>query len=254
MKHIETNIRDKLTEYLFIHAQQPPMRKLGSGAIAYQKVVDAYASKVAKAKSVTKRQSYQETLALLQKLAQEDPFSRKKLYSFCLDSVTLRCNQQVGATVVLMSYDAKDDRGEEEIVFSERGLDKFIKQMLSKQSFSELVVEYMIKKEMTPKEVYTNANLSRQDFSRITSPGKGVKRPTVFSVAIGLRLNWEDTERLLNSAGYAFRSSSLFDLIIKFCIMNKQYKVETINELLYERGQNTLANNVYIKVNDKNIK
>ena len=254
MKHIETNIRDKLTEYLFIHAQQPPMRKLGSGAIAYQKVVDAYASKVAKAKSVTKRQSYQETLALLQKLAQEDPFSRKKLYSFCLDSVTLRCNQQVGATVVLMSYDGKDDRGEEEIVFSERGLDKFIKQMLSKQSFSELVVEYMIKKEMTPKEVYTNANLSRQDFSRITSPGKGVKRPTVFSVAIGLRLNWEDTERLLNSAGYAFRSSSLFDLIIKFCIMNKQYEVETINELLYERGQNTLANNVYIKVNDKNIK
>lgn len=254
MKHIETNIRDKLTEYLFIHAQQPPMRKLGSGAIAYQKVVDAYASKVAKAKSVTKRQSYQETLALLQKLAQEDPFSRKKLYSFCLDSVTLRCNQQVGATVVLMSYDAKDDRGEEEIVFSERGLDKFIKQMLSKQSFSELVVEYMIKKEMTPKEVYTNANLSRQDFSRITSPGKGVKRPTVFSVAIGLRLNWEDTERLLNSAGYAFRSSSLFDLIIKFCTINKQYEVETINELLYERGQNTLANNVYIKVNDKNIK
>lgn len=254
MKHIETNIRDKLTEYLFIHAQQPPMRKLGSGAIAYQKVVDAYASKVAKAKSITKRQSYQETLALLQKLAQEDPFSRKKLYSFCLDSVTLRCNQQVGATVVLMSYDAKDDRGEEEIVFSERGLDKFIKQMLSKQSFSELVVEYMVKKEMTPKEVYTNANLSRQDFSRITNPDKGVKRPTVFSVAIGLRLNWEDTERLLNSAGYAFRSSSLFDLIIKFCIMNKQYEVETINELLYERGQNTLANNVYIKVNDKNIK
>ena len=254
MKHIETNIRDKLTEYLCIHAQQPPMRKLGSGAIAYQKVVDAYASKVAKAKSVIKRQSYQETLALLQKLAQEAPFSRKKLYSFCLDSVTLRRNQQVGATVVLMSYDAKDDRGEEEIVFSERGLDKFIKQMLSKQSFSELVVEYMIKKEMTPKEVYTNANLSRQDFSRITSPGKGVKRPTVFSVAIGLRLNWEDTERLLNSAGYAFRSSSLFDLIIKFCIMNKQYEVETINELLYERGQNTLANNVYIKVNDKNIK
>ena len=254
MKHIETNIRDKLTEYLFIHAQQPPMRKLGSGAIAYQKVVDAYASKVAKAKSVTKRQSYQETLALLQKLAQEDPFSRKKLYSFCLDSVTLRCNQQVGATVVLMSYDAKDDRGEEEIVFSERGLDKFIKQMLSKQSFSELVVEYMIKKEMTPKEVYTNANLSRQDFSRITSPGKGVKRPTVFSVAIGLRLSWEDTERLLNSAGYAFRSSSLFDLIIKFCIVNKRYEVETINELLYERGQNTLADNGYIKEHDKNVK
>ena len=33
-----------------------------------------------------------------------------------------------------------------------------------------------------------------------------------------------------------------------------RYCVETINELLYERGQNTLANNVYIKVNDKNIK
>ena len=254
MNHTEMNIRDKLTEYLFTFAQQPSIRKLESGAVAYQKVVDVYASKVAKATSAAKRQSYQETLTLLQKLAQEDPLSRKKLYSFCLDAVKLRYDQQVCPTVVLMSYDVKDDCGKEEIVFSERELDRFIKQALSKQSFSDLVVEYMIKKEMTPKEVYTNANLSRQDFSRITSPGKGVKRPTVFSVAIGLRLNWEDTERLLNSAGYAFRSSSLFDLIIKFCIINKQYEVETINELLYERGQNTLANNVYIKVNDKNIK
>ena len=104
-----------------------------------------------------------------------------------------------------------------------------------------------------PKDVYINAKLSRQDFSRITTPGKGVKRSTVFSVAIGLKLTWVETQVLLRSAGYAFRDNSEFDMILMYCISKKMYDVQTINELLYEYGQDTLADN-YSKVNNKGFK
>ena len=98
--------------------------------------------------------------------------------------------------------------------FDERELEKFIRQCGSAETFPDLVNDYMGKKGMEPKDVYQNANLSRQDFSRVTKPGAKPKRETIYSVAIGLQASWEETTKLLSSVGYAFRKNSKFDVIL----------------------------------------
>lgn len=134
--------------------------------------------------------------------------------------------------------------------FDERELEKFIRQCGSAETFPELVYHYMDKKGMETKDVYQNANLSRQDFSRITKLGAKPKRETIYSVAIGLQATWEETTKLLSSVGYAFRKNSKFDVILQYCIKNKVYEVAKINTALDSYGQKTLAMNGPVKVTD----
>ena len=111
------------------------------------------------------------------------------------------------------------------------------------ETFPELVNRFMREKGLTPQKVYVNAKLSRQDFSRVTKRGNGVTRSTVYSVAVGLKLDWEETIRLLNSAGIAFDVNSDFDLVLMFCIRRRIYDIIMINLLLDYKNQRTLAVN-----------
>lgn len=124
--------------------------------------------------------------------------------------------------------------------FDERELDQFIQENEAKTTFSDLVNEHMVQKGLTAPEVYKRAHLSRQDFSRITGRNcKGVKRATVFNVAIGLQLNVEETKKLLRSAGFAYNRRR-FDVIVIFFIDKGIYDVDTINAALFDRDQQTL--------------
>lgn len=227
-----------------------------SGMEAFKKIVAVYKLRLAHAKTAKSGQKYSDILKFLQTFGKGDATQKKRLYSFCSDIIE-RSFSPIDTMLVSFhggdnSSDGSDYSGR--FKFNERELDKFIEQSLTQETFADLVISFMNKKGMSPAEVYTNANLSRQDFSRVTTRGKGVTRPTVFSMAIGLRLNWNETKLLMLSAGYAFRNNSMFDLILMFCITNKLYDVEVINELLYERGQKTLATNGNVKVSDKDIK
>ncbi len=212
------------------------------GKKAFCNIVGACRAGQADARSAQSRKKLQDLLEALV-LAESDEDLRKKLYSFCADI----CCEDRALEPLAWRKDA-------EISFNEKELREFLSGVSAGESFSSLVNGFMDRNRMSPKDVYTNACLSRQDFSRITKPGRGVKRGTVYSVAIGLRLDWNDTLRLLRSAGYAFREGNIFDAIMQFCIVKKIYDVEIINYLLYDRGQKTLANNGRIDVNDNGIK
>ena len=105
------------------------------------------------------------------------------------------------------------------------------------ETFSQLVVRYMREKNLTSKEVYTRACIDRKLFSKIISniyyqPTKN----TAVKLALGLQLSSEETEKLLNAAGFALSRSKIPDLIISFCMSHNQREVWQVNGYLEGYG------------------
>lgn len=110
------------------------------------------------------------------------------------------------------------------------------------ESFSDMLIRLIDEKGYTCPEVYKRANVSRQTFSKIKN--KEEYRPTketVIALAIGLKLNYDETVDFLKNAGYALSSNNKFDLIIRFYIENKNYDIFEINTVLFEYNQKTLG-------------
>ena len=68
-------------------------------------------------------------------------------------------------------------------------------------------------------------------------PGKR----TILALAIALELSLEETEGLLKKAGYALSHSQKFDVIVEFFIVNGQYDIFAINEILFQYDQPLLG-------------
>jgi len=63
---------------------------------------------------------------------------------------------------------------------------------------------------------------------------KEVKKENVLRLCIGLELNVEQAGELLNSAGFVLSDSLMTDVVIKYCLMSREYNVVIINSELYE--------------------
>lgn len=101
------------------------------------------------------------------------------------------------------------------------------------ETFTQLVIRYMREKNLTPKEVYTRACIDRKLFSKIISniyyqPTKN----TAVKIALGLQLTPEETDKLLNAAGFALSRSKITDLVISYCISHNQRTVWQVNGTL----------------------
>ena len=55
-------------------------------------------------------------------------------------------------------------------------------------------------------------------------------------LAIGLQLDLPQTQKFLETAGYALTRSSKSDLVVQYYIERKIYNVTFINEALYDCG------------------
>lgn len=109
------------------------------------------------------------------------------------------------------------------------------------ESFQDKLFQMIRDKNIDEVEMYKKGNISRQLFSKIKSekdyhPTKN----TVFSLAIGMELNIDETSELLAKAGYAFSSSSKPDLIIQYFMYHKNYNLFVINEVLDKYGFETI--------------
>ena len=91
-------------------------------------------------------------------------------------------------------------------------------------------------------EVYKCANIDRRLFSKIrNNPQYAPSKSTVLAFAIALELNLDQTEDLLNRAGFALSHSRKFDVIVEFFIAHSQYDVFEINEVLFSYDQPLLG-------------
>ena len=89
--------------------------------------------------------------------------------------------------------------------------------------------------------VYSDAGYDRKLFSKIQSdPDYHPRKYTVVRFALALKLDPEDTEDLLNAAGFALSRSMLVDLVIAYCIENNMRSVWEVNSILENWGLETI--------------
>ena len=192
---------------------------------------------------------------------QEGDIESRKLYNFCLGRFCLGGNAAAASancsvrnasgaseqdSLVFLCRDGNYEGSVEE---DKRYIDedelkklyRFVKERKSDKTFGSAVFEIMKKHKVDAPQVYKEAMLSRQDFSRVTGPKcKGIKKTTVWSLIIGLHCDMDEANYLLYSAGISKRAT-VFDLILEYMIITKNYDIMAINEVLYEYDQPLLA-------------
>ncbi len=121
-----------------------------------------------------------------------------------------------------------------------KGLDDLIDEL--DEPFNTTLLRLIDAKGKTDAEVYKRANIDRKLFSKIRT-GKGYMpgKRTILALAIALELTLDETDDLLERAGYALSHSQKFDVIVEFFIVSGKYDIFEINEVLFKYDQPLLG-------------
>ena len=122
-----------------------------------------------------------------------------------------------------------------------KSLEEYMKSM--DKSFAYKLFDLIDERGMTDVECYKKANVDKKTFSKLKCNPDTYKpsKQTAVAFAIALKLNLDETQDLLASAGLTLSRSFTFDKIIRYFIQKEVYDIFEINEALFEFDQMLLG-------------
>lgn len=137
----------------------------------------------------------------------------------------------------------KDTKFLQEALRKSGSLDKFEEENdseLCAQSVADYLNELLIKYDGKKPEIAKRANLDEGYMYQIFNGRRNAKRDKLLQLAFGFPLTLEETQRLLRLGGhgelYVRRKRDAYMMFA----LEKGYDVQQINELLYEKGIETI--------------
>ncbi len=118
---------------------------------------------------------------------------------------------------------------------SDKPIDIFIKENEDLNKFQTVLFRMIEERNLNDNEVYNKVHIDRRLFSKIRSDRNyHPSKETVILLGLSLELNVRELEELLGSAAYSLPKNNHYDLIIRFCFVNRIYDIISVNELLEE--------------------
>ena len=123
-------------------------------------------------------------------------------------------------------------------------VDAYIRTSDGKLNFQNTLMQLIAERNLDNATVYKKACIDKKFFSKIISNKDYVpKKHTVMALGLALELSLVEYETFLASAGYAFMPSSRFDLIIKYCVINRIYNLINVDVILNDHCEECFAPN-----------
>ena len=104
--------------------------------------------------------------------------------------------------------------------------------------FSETLLQLIDRTGKKDSEIYKKANVDRKLFSKIrNNMDYKPSKTTALAFAFALELDVNETKDFIGRAGFALSHSSKFDVIVEYFLVNKNYNVFELNEVLFAFDQ-----------------
>ena len=111
-------------------------------------------------------------------------------------------------------------------------INDFIQQKDDYSNFQTMLFKLIDDRHLKDSDVYNKVHMDRRLFSKIRNDNYHPSKETIILLGIALELSEKEIDELLESASYSLPKNNHYDLIIRFCFINKIFKLDDINELL----------------------
>ena len=104
--------------------------------------------------------------------------------------------------------------------------------------FSETLLQLIDRTGRKDSEIYRKANVDRKLFSKIRNNADyRPSKTTAIAFAFALELDIDETRDFIARAGFALSRSSKFDIIVEYFLINENYDINELNEVLFAFDQ-----------------
>ena len=122
-----------------------------------------------------------------------------------------------------------------DFIYDEANINSFLKQKKCYNDFQTLLFKMIDERNLKDSDVYNKVHIDRRLFHKIRNDNNyHPSKETIILLGLSMELSELELIELLDSASYSLPKNNHFDLIIRFCFINKIYDIRRINEMLEE--------------------